>query len=97
MRLRHFTRWWNCLEERSVPNDSEMFLSMFLHAKGVKGGGGDEGCEASLRFRDGRFIQGDALSGGGNVSGGCIRDVATREIDVGTAGKRKKEIKIGDR
>lgn len=39
-----------------------MFLSMFLHAKGVKGGGGDEGCEASLRFRDGRFIQGDALS-----------------------------------
>lgn len=31
------------------------------------------------------------------MSGGCIRDVATRKIDVGTAGKRKKEIKIGDR
>lgn len=72
MRLRHFTRWWNCLEERSVPNDSEMFLSMFLHAKGVKGGGGDEGCEASLRFRDGRFIQGDALS---RVEAMCRADI----------------------
>lgn len=51
--------------------DSELFLSMFLHAKGVKGGGGDEGCEASLRFRDGRFIQGDAALS--RVSGGCTR------------------------
>lgn len=58
MRLRHFSRWWNWLEERDP--FVELFLSMFLHAKGVKGGGGDEGCEASLRFRDGRFIQGDA-------------------------------------
>lgn len=49
------------MEDR--PNDSEMFSFDFLHAKGVKGGGGDEGCKTSLRFRDGRFIGGDALSG----------------------------------
>lgn len=69
MRLRHFSRWWNWLEERDP--FVELFLSMFLHAKGVKGGGGDEGCEASLRFRDGRFIQGDAALS--RVSGGCTR------------------------
>lgn len=37
------------MEDR--PNDSEMFSFDFLHAKGVKGGGGDEGCEMSLRWQ----------------------------------------------